>query len=373
MKSIKSSISILALAAITILGHAQVTDPELHRMTADGPYIIYKDNGLARVISVSPDGSVIDTTGIVPQSFRVVSHDGQFEFDVKLREHSRQEWQLPSTGRTFILSDPHGRLDCLVSILRAGGVVDEQLNWAFGPHRLVLIGDVMDRGDDVTQIYWLLYKLQAEAAEAGGSLSMVYGNHEAMVLGGDLRYCREKYKALADSTGLTVPLLYGRDTELGRWIGEFNTMMKVGDDLFVHAGTSAQLLDLGMGIAELNEFFSEGIFLSSKERKAHSETMYKLYKSAGPIWYRGFFYKNEKYGGKMDHDTLDRILECYGASRIFVGHSIFKRIHSFYKGKVVDVDVDAKLNRDAGRDRAVLLDGPKEYVIRDSGKKHPLR
>lgn len=41
------------------------------------------------------------------------------------------------TRRTFILPDSHGRLDCLVSILQAGGVIDGNLDWTFDGDRLV--------------------------------------------------------------------------------------------------------------------------------------------------------------------------------------------------------------------------------------------
>lgn len=359
---------LLLLAMPLLAAYAQVVDPELHKLSADGPYIIHQADGRARVISVGIDGDIIDTVGVVSRSFTVTSHDGRYSFEVGLHDHARQDWHLSGTRRTFVLSDPHGRLDCLVSILQAGGVIDENLDWSFGSDRLVLIGDVMDRGDDVTQIFWLLYKLEAQAAEAGGSLSMVYGNHECMVMAGDLRYCREKYKTLADAVGLTVPQLYGADTETGRWIGNLNTMMEVGGDLFVHAGLSREFCGLGLDIPEVNALCSEGLFMTSKERKAHSDTMYLLFKTFGPVWYRGFFLKDKKYGGKMDSSTLDGILERYQADRVFVGHTIFKKVKKFFGGRVIAVDVDAKLNYMAGRSRAVLIDGDEIYAVFDSGK-----
>lgn len=367
MKRFLASLIILWLPFLEAF--AQVVDPELHRLTSDGPYIIHQADGMTRVISVDATGNIIDTVGVAPKSFTVTSHDGLYSFDVTLRDHARQDWQLPKTRRTFILSDPHGRLDCLVSILQAGGVIDGNLDWAFGCDRLVLIGDVMDRGDDVTQIFWLLYKLEAQAADAGGSVSMVYGNHECMVMAGDLRYCREKYKVLADAVGLTVPQLYGPDSEIGRWLGNLNTIMKVGNDLFVHAGLSRDFYELGLEIPQVNSLCSEGLFMTSQERHSHSETLYFMFRTSGPVWYRGFFFSDKKYGGKMDSSTLDLILHRYDADRVFVGHSIFRNIRKFFGKRVVAVDVDAKLNRDSGRSRAVLIDGNDEFLIFDSGKR----
>lgn len=46
----------------------------------------------------------------------------------------------------------------------------------------MIIGDIFDRGKDVPQIFWLFYKLEEEAAKAGGHVSFILGNHEPMVL-----------------------------------------------------------------------------------------------------------------------------------------------------------------------------------------------
>ena len=57
-----------------------------------------------------------------------------------------------------------------------------------------------------------------------------------MVLAGDLRYTKEKYKALAEKLGISYRKLFGTDTELGRWLCTRNTMQVIGKDLYVHAG-----------------------------------------------------------------------------------------------------------------------------------------
>ena len=36
----------------------------------------------------------------------------------------------------------------------------------------MIIGDIFDRGKDVPQIFWLFYKLEEEAAKAGGHVSL---------------------------------------------------------------------------------------------------------------------------------------------------------------------------------------------------------
>lgn len=104
------------------------------------------------------------------------------------------------------MSDPHGRLNLVVSLLKANGVIDSQLRWAYGDNQLVVIGDIFDRGYDVPQIFWLFYKLEAEAAECGGRVSVLLGNHEPMELAGDMRYAKPKYKMLADTLGILIAI-----------------------------------------------------------------------------------------------------------------------------------------------------------------------
>lgn len=87
------------------------------------------------------------------------------------------------------------------------------VSWNIWKEQLVVIGDVFDRGKDVLPIYWLLYKLEKEAADAGGQLVFLLGNHEGMVLAGDLRYVKSKYLHLADTLHIPYQELWNKQTE----------------------------------------------------------------------------------------------------------------------------------------------------------------
>lgn len=50
------------------------------------------------------------------------------------------------------------------------------------------VGDQLDRGDNEVQILYFLERLQKEAADAGGALHILNGNHETMNVGGRFRY-----------------------------------------------------------------------------------------------------------------------------------------------------------------------------------------
>ena len=359
----------LAANAATLDDEPRI-DPRDTTLTGDGPYVIYQLDGGVRVVSVSTEGAIIDTTyAALPDDFtlHVADHQGRFPFDVKLHKIERQPWHYEQPERVFVMSDPHGKLDCVISLLQANGVIDDGYRWSFGTDHLVVIGDIFDRGWDVPQIFWLFYKLEAEAAEAGGQVSFLLGNHEPLVLGNDMRYTKPKYKMLADSIGIAYPQLFGPDTELGYWLGTRNTMQVIGRDLYVHAGLSRKFFERHLSIPTVNEEMSRGLFYEKQARREFSILTRFLFGNDGPVWYRGLVRDEARYD-PMSADSLRLCLSSYGADRVFVGHTIFDDISIFYDGLVIDVNVDNEINRDARRGRAVLIEGGTLYVVGDEGK-----
>ena len=362
----KSSLSIIASVAILLSSAAA-------KAQSDGPYIIYGDDGSARIISVDAEGAVHDDSfkGVGPGNvFTVTSDSGLYSFNVRLHKNVRPDWKYPASEKTFVMSDPHGNLECVISLLQGNGVINEDLEWSFGQNHLIILGDIADRGVDATQIYWLFYKLEAEAQRAGGHMSFIYGNHETMILAGDMRYTKDKYKNLAASVGMEFPAMMGPDTELGRWLATRNTIQIIGDDLFVHAGLSGEFLEKRMSIPEVNEVMSAGLFLTSAERKKDDLT-YFMFKSYGPVWYRGLVHKKAKYN-PASMDELDEVLAFYGVRRMFVGHTIFRNVKPFYRRKVIDVNVSNLENMEKGRSRAVLIEGGRTWRVGDEGPMRPL-
>ena len=358
------------LSAGTFASDGKKKDKEKkEELSADGPYVLYQPDGKTRVISVNKKEKIIDTTyNALPKDFtlHVVDHKGRFPFDVKLHPVKRPDWQYHQPEKVFVMSDPHGRLDCVISLLQGNGVIDSNYNWSFGNNHLMVIGDIFDRGKDVPQIFWLFYKLEDEAVQAGGNVSFLLGNHEPLVLANDLRYTKDKYKVLAEKLGVDYPKLFGPDTELGRWLGTRNTMQTIGNDLYVHAGLGKRFYDHNLSIPTVNEEMSKALFLNKKERKALSPLTAFLYGNDGPIWYRGLVRTDAKYH-PMAQDSLQMVMERYKAKHIIVGHTIFKDISTFYDGKVIGVNVDNKENRKKKRGRALLIGGDSYFVVGDKG------
>lgn len=353
------------LAPATSSTYAKDKKEEIH--LADGPYLFHLPDGGVRMVSTDVGGTLRDTTmqSLSPDySFSVVSHDGVHRFEVKLHEVIRPAWKHKKPKKLLVLSDPHGNLECFISVLRGNSVINERYEWTYGKNHLVIVGDVFDRGKDVLPIFWLIYKLEKEAQEAGGQLSFLLGNHETMVLGGDLRYAEKMYLELAEKLGMEHQEMFSESTELGRWLASRNTMQIIGKELFVHAGLGEEFLNRNLSIAQVNEEISRSIFMSKAERNEFSPMTSFLYGNQGPIWFRGLTRNDAKYF-PSHIDTVKQILKKYNVDRIIVGHTIFPDVISFYNGLVVAVNVNNKKNFDSVSGRGILVEKGKTFIVGD--------
>jgi len=147
-------------------------------------------------------------------------------------------------------------------------------------------------------------------------------------------------------------------------------MRRIGRTRFVHAGLSARLLERNLEMDTLNARMSEGLYRTSKERR-EDPTLEFLYRSAGPVWYRGMVCTDEKYDPLTPEQT-DALLRRYDADRLLIGHTIFPDISTFHDGRVIAVNVQNERNRRKNRGRAVLIEGSRISVVGNRGVKRVL-
>lgn len=188
------------------------------------------------------------------------------------------EWRYDDVDRIVAISDVHGAYDAMVRTLQSAGILDDALGWKGGDAHLVVTGDLLDRGPDSRQAMDLLMKLEGEAADAGGQVHVLLGNHEAMNLVGDLRYVsRAEYAAFADEEtaeerdrwyaaavarepGLGREAFdqaappgffahrraFAPDGRYGAWLLEKPVLIVVGGSAFVHGGLSPVVAEDGL-------------------------------------------------------------------------------------------------------------------------------
>jgi hypothetical protein len=203
----------------------------------------------------------------------------------------------------------------------------------------VLLGDVFDRGTHQLEILWLIYELEAQARKAGGAVYLVLGNHETMVLRGDLRYLAPKYRATAQLLGVaSYDRLFDADSVLGQWLRNRPTVLKLNDYLCLHGGISPELVDRRLTLAEINMAIRAVLAGREPAPGAARERADFLLGESGPLWYRGYFPAESGRAAPMDTD-IDRIRRHFGIATILVGHTRVPTITSLYDGRVIAVQV----------------------------------
>jgi hypothetical protein len=259
-------------------------------------------------------------------------------FKVRLRSpsaaHVADEVKLPASVPFFVMADTHGEYAIAVELLRNQKVIDSKLRWSFGKGRLAVLGDILDRGPNQTEIVWLLYALEAQAQAAGGAVYVMLGNHESLELGGNERDLNPKYLAVRQA--LNAPAygaLWGEDSLLGEWLRTKPAVMKIGDYLCLHGGLSADVVRRGLTLAELNE----SVRGSLGDRNPDGFVM----SPEGPLWYRGYFPDIARQAGMTVATSadVDSVLSFYRAKAIFVGHTRVESVTPLFEGRVVAVQV----------------------------------
>lgn len=276
-----------------------------------------------------------------------------------------------ASARIVAVGDLHGDYEAWIAIARAAGLMDGRGHWAGGRTVLVQTGDLVDRGPDSRKIIDSIMRLQREAQRAGGRVHVLNGNHEAMMVTGDLRYVhpgeyaafatadsallrdrifdqqraafaariraserRLSNKQIRDEFNREVPLgliehqraWHPETGDYGRWAAGNPVILKLGDTLFVHGGLSAEYSQLS--IDEINR-------RAAAEMRARKEDESALINDAlGPLWYRGLVTRDRPAdeppvpAGAVQlpprptiEQELAMVLAATGAKRMVVGHT----------------------------------------------------
>jgi hypothetical protein len=277
----------------------------------------------------------------------------------------------------FVVGDVHGEFGRLRSLLRNAGLVDGDGSWTGGGSHLVFLGDLFDRGPDVLPLLWFVYRLEREARAAGGRIHVVLGNHEIMVLTGDLRYVSAKESIVATRHGLEYSGLFDvKRSLLGRWLASKPAALVVDDVLLAHGGVGPAYADQGARSINdsLHAFVSEELFRAWADTTVEPAPIDSaalerrtrfFFEDPSVFWYRGYAMT----------DTLDahlsRTLDRNDARLHVVAHTAVPTIRETYDGRLILVD----LQRPASE--LLLLtrsDGRwKRYVYGLEGSARPLR
>ena len=305
---------------------------------------------------------------------------------------AQQAYRFDGVERVVAFGDIHGDIDVLTTVLRGTGVVDDHLNWQGGRTHLVSTGDLIDRGDYGRQVLELLMRLEGEAEAAGGKVHVLLGNHEAMVVSGDLRYVSagdfEQYGGRAAHRAAFAP-----GGLIGRWLLDKPVMIVVNGTAFAHGGLSSELI--GRSLEQVNqsahrdlrsfvdgwhaliasgELDAEANFDAIRSRArtiaaGHADQFLQSVAAGmvsaaeglpftrdGPLWYRG----SSLCHPFSETEVVTAVLRSIRAERVAVGHTITHDHHIATRmdGRVIRMDTGMNSSAYNGRPSALIIEGP---------------
>lgn len=377
---------LLALLVLPLPARSQTIDGEFGlRVTDDGDEIgvgwLTSESGAGHLRVWAGDQVLLDTTTTASGAHYVTLPNprrdvnlayglaGRALFGTKLflsEEPPVESGELEGVDSLYVVGDVHGEYQHLRDLLANAGLIgrgDAGLHWTGGKRHVVFVGDLFDRGSDVTPVLWLLYRLEHEARAAGGGSHVVLGNHETMAFTGDLRYTQPRELLVARLHGVPYPELYDvRKSLLGRWLIKRPSVMRVDGALLAHGGVSADMQP--RSVAALNDslraFMAEELFyrwadttlaftsdsaaaataagqydtIIVMDSTALARRMSLVFDENSVFWYRGY----------VQSDTLEAALDStlarFGARVHVVGHTPVRTITSRYEGKLIDVDME---------------------------------
>ena len=308
------------------------------------------------------------------------------KFMVRLKDSIKLEKDLYEMPEKLIaISDIEGNFNALYSFLYANKVIDSSGGWIYGNGHLVLNGDFMDRGKQVSQVLWLIYSLENEALLAGGKVHFIIGNHEVMNLYGDVSYNDFKYMTVAKKVSgqndwdKGLMYLYSDQSELGRWLRSKNIVEKIGSAIFVHGGLNTYHMEGKYSIKELNAIARKYYGRVLTEQSVEADRDRQVLNSINsPYWdrrlnfdwqYKIFYKLNGISASATTQKQLETILKFYEASTIIIGHSVVSDIQSDYNNKVIKIDVKHGNKVSSGKTKGLFMEHNSFYKTDDFGNK----
>ena len=340
----------------------------------DGPYIVNKS-----VFYVDSDNKLYSKKFNKQDSILVkVNNDSKDSFYIQVNESHKFETETTQLPQKLIaLSDIEGNFNGFESFLKSNKVIDNNYNWIYGDGHLVLVGDFVDRGENVTQVLWLIYKLEQQAKLNKGKVHFILGNHEIMNFQGKWNYNNRKYcKSSQEISGLkdwdkATKFMYSNSTELGRWLRTKNVIEKIGEYIFVHAGLSPEILEYKLTLSEINKITSKYWDNDLYNNPEDDDVANFLIGRKSPIWYRGLAI-DYKYYNKIIEIELERVLNYYNSKKIVIGHTVVDDISTDFNGRVIKIDLKHGKTKQNGKTRGLLIENGIEYKVDDLGNKEKI-
>jgi hypothetical protein len=257
---------------------------------------------------------------------------------VSLATPARPPVEVSGVDSLYVVGDTHGEPGALRTGLRRAGLVDDAGAWTGGRRHLVLAGDMAGRGPDVLRLLWYIYRLEQEAAQAGGRVHVLLGNHETMVISADLRYVHPQQSAIADLHGVTYDALLDiRHSVLGRWLAAKPAAIRVDRTLIAHGGMAPEFARLTLrGIDRLLAgYMADDSFYQRAAMAAGEDTLAYLARQDFFTHPRSLFWHRDYIQTDAAGDELREVLRRTRSDVHVVGHTGVPFIQARYGDRLI--------------------------------------
>lgn len=359
------------LVKIIELRHLFATLP----MECDGPHIEWVNDTLTRMFYLITDVVrkypvlYCDFFPAPDNTFVLKGFAGDSKSYLITKTKGEEAWDFQNIGKVLAIGDIHGSYAALKNFLLNNGIINENLEWTWGNGHLVLLGDIFDRGDKVTETLWLIHQLDIESRKHGGKVHLLLGNHEVMAMINDIRYITSKYKQFSNYFSREYADFYSRQTELGLWLRSKNTVIRINDCIFSHAGISAEMANNNFTIPRINFLIQNFLANDPEEPNRFPKETNLVLGQYGPLWYRGFMYDFPDVK-LITQNEVNLVLKDFGGSKLVIAHSHVDKISAIYDHAVISIDVPYHENEMIAE--GLLIENGKYFRLRYNSQKIPL-
>lgn len=167
--------------------------------------------------------------------------------------------QVDTGEDIFAIGDVHGDYDRLVKLLAAAKIIErpanpETVKWTAGKAVLIFTGDLIDKGPHSLQVVRLAASLRNAAAESGGQVITLMGNHEAEFLADPTEKKVKDFAQDLRGAGLIPKDVAACHEDVGQFLCSLPFGARVDDWFFSHGGNTG-----GRTISQLTADFEAGV------------------------------------------------------------------------------------------------------------------
>ncbi len=340
----------------------------------DGPHIDWVDDTTVRMFYMFYDTTI--NYPVIKDDFFSVNSDkaslkgfaGDSMNYLIQKQFDTDPSDYQDVKNVLAIGDIHGHYCALAEYLKINKIIDEDLNWIWDDGHVVFLGDVFDRGNEVTESLWFIYNLDMQAREKGGRVHMLLGNHEVMVMSNDTRYLNRKYELFSNYFSRDYADFFNMNSVLGHWLRTRNTVIKINDNIFSHAGISPAIYGRRLSIETINNVLQEYLAGDPGRPLPNADLAELILNAEGPLWFRAYVLDGFNTD-PVSEKQVTSILNYYKAKTMIIAHTEVKKMSSLFNGKIIAIDVP--IRTEFAIPEALMIKDGEYYRLTSKSEKIP--